>query len=122
MKIYKSDYIDPEQLYPLIGNNIRILRRQQQMTQEQLAEVIDTDQKYISKIESGKARPGLSVYLQIANSLQVSIDDLLVGVIAEKPEMAAADIPSVFPQIGRAERHLMHLLQNAVYQYLKEKE
>ncbi len=77
MKIYKSNLLSPDHLYPLIGRNIKRLRRQQNMTQEMLAELIDGDQKHISKIESGKARPGLSTYLRIANVFHVSVDCFL---------------------------------------------
>ena len=66
IEMYKDSSISPDQLYPLIGQNIKRLRRKYNMTQEELAVLIDGDQKAISRIESGKSRPGLSTYLRIA--------------------------------------------------------
>lgn len=61
MNQYNIDLISPEKLYPLMGKAIKRLRREHDMTQEQLAELVGGDQNYISKIESGKARPGLGL-------------------------------------------------------------
>ena len=41
--------------------------------------MLDCDQKYVSRLENGYARPTLEICLKIANFLQVSIDDLLEG-------------------------------------------
>ena len=64
------------------------------MTQEQLAEKINGDQKMISKIETGKARPGLSIYLQIANVFHVSIDYFLMDTLENYP-FGSSELPMI---------------------------
>lgn len=118
---YKDDFIPPERLYPLIGENIRRLRKQRNMTQEQLAECIGGDQKYISKIEIGKARPGLSTYLRIANAFQVSIDRFLKDAIEIDNNIKEDDFVQQAIS-NQAERKLTENLLSVVFQYLQEKE
>lgn len=89
---YQEDLLVPERLYPLIGQSIKRLRQQQRMTQEQLAELIDIDQKQISQIESGKARTRLPTYLRIANVFHVSIDDFLADALRIDHPTTAASI------------------------------
>lgn len=118
---YKDDLISPERLYPLIGESIRRLRKQQNMTQEQLAELIGGDQKYISKIEIGKARPGLSTYLRIANAFQVSIDSFLTDTIKLTCEYSGKDM-SKRTSLEQAEQKLTQNLLETIFRYLQEKE
>ena len=51
------------------------------LTQDELAARIGADQKRVSKIERGEARPNLTLCLKMANAFQVSVDALLDGVV-----------------------------------------
>ena len=46
-----------------------------------MATCIGLDQKRVSKIERGEARPNLTLCLRLANAFHVSIDTLLEGVV-----------------------------------------
>lgn len=48
----------------------------------------------ISKIETGKARPGLSIYLQIANVFHVSIDYFLMDTLENYP-FGSSELPMI---------------------------
>lgn len=114
---YRKDLLEPEKLYLLIGRNIKKLRRQHEMTQEQLAELINVDQKQISQIESGKARTCILTYLRIANVFHVSIDDFLADILCREQATTAASILQ-----GQSERQLLGDVVRAVIHYLGEKE
>lgn len=120
MEMYKKNMLSPDHLYPLIGRKIRYIRKQQNMTQEQLAEMIDGDQKYISKIEAGKARPGLSLYLKIANVFQVSIDYFLIDAIEVKSQSIDTE-DTILSALGDDERRLAHEILDTIFQYLSDK-
>ena len=62
-----------------IGARVRYHRKQNGLSQEQLAERISTSNVHISNIERGEKVPSLEVILSIANALSVSADDLLAG-------------------------------------------
>ena len=52
-KKYKKAYLAPNQLYLRFGENVRALRREKHLSQEELSEMVFTTQKYISCIETG---------------------------------------------------------------------
>lgn len=59
----------------ILGLRIRELRKQKGITQEQLAEMINIDQRNLSNIECGVTFPSKSLG-EIANALNVSLRDL----------------------------------------------
>lgn len=60
-----------------IGSIIRAKRKELKLTQAQLAELIGSDEYYISAIETGKRNPGSKFLVSLSNSLSIPIDSLL---------------------------------------------
>ena len=58
-----------------IGNKLRNLRRQKNLTQEELAERTDLSKGYISQIESQHASPSMETFLNILEVLGTSPSD-----------------------------------------------
>ena len=82
MTKYKEEYVHSDHLlYVQLGENVRKLRKRCHLTQDELAACIGIDQKRVSKIERGEARPNLTLCLKMANAFQVSVDALLDGVV-----------------------------------------
>lgn len=67
-----------KELILLIGSNIRTIRKQKGITQEQLSEVADINEKFLSSVENGK-ETNLSVgyIMSIAIALDVTFEDLI---------------------------------------------
>lgn len=63
--------------FKLIGERIQKLRTEKNMTQSELAEKIDTNQKHLSRIEGGYHRSILDAVVAIARALDVSVDYLI---------------------------------------------
>ena len=63
----------------ITGSTIRTLREKNKMTQQQLAEKLCVSDKTISKWETGKGLPDISLIEPLANTLKVSIPELLSG-------------------------------------------
>lgn len=60
-----------------IGIRIQKYRLEKGMTQEELAECIDSSQKYVSRIEGGYNRLSLDTTVAIAKALCISVDRLI---------------------------------------------
>ena len=73
-----------------LGNKIRELRRASHLTQEQLAEAVNLSTNHISVIERGVKTPKLDTFVDIANALGVSADEILVDVIDKSTEITAS--------------------------------
>ena len=63
----------------LVGNNVRRLRLQKGMTQEELAFEAEIDLTYVGGIERGRRNPSLIVLVRIAKALGVQPPRLLEG-------------------------------------------
>lgn len=60
-----------------LGQNLKRIRTQQQMSQGDIARSLDVDKGYISNIENGKKNPTLSTLARLAEALGVGVDDLM---------------------------------------------
>ena len=63
----------------ITGTTIKTLREKQHLTQSQLAEQLYISDKTISKWETGKGLPDISLLEPLANILKVSLPELLSG-------------------------------------------
>ena len=59
------------------GKNVKIERIKKDLTQEQLAEIMNVSQNYIANIEGGKANMSLGKILELSKYIGVSINALL---------------------------------------------
>lgn len=66
------------------GDKLREARKAKNLTQESLADDIETTQQYISEWERNKSEPTLSFILKLLKALDISFDELLDGVEPRK--------------------------------------
>jgi transcriptional regulator with XRE-family HTH domain len=63
-----------------IADNLFLLRRRAEHSQEELAERAKVSAGQIGSIESGKVLGMLDTYVRLAGALSLTLDDLLAGV------------------------------------------
>jgi transcriptional regulator with XRE-family HTH domain len=66
----------PPRLARQLGNRIRALRLEANVTQEQLAWACNLNKGYMSRVESGKQIPSVPVLATMARELGVELTDL----------------------------------------------
>ena len=62
-----------------IGKFISEMRKEQNMTQKQLAELLNISDKTVSKWECGKGMPDNSILLELCDVLHINVNELLSG-------------------------------------------
>lgn len=72
--------------YQLIGKRIKKRRDQVGLTQEKLAEACGISEQHISNIERSTSIPSLEVVMRIADTLNTTPDEFLVGTIRREGE------------------------------------
>ncbi len=84
-----------------VGRRIKAAREKRNMTQEDLAALIDISPTHVSVIERGAKILRMDTFVAIANVLEVSADELLVDVVdhaatgvASELSAAIADLPN----------------------------
>lgn len=69
-----------------IGKFIASCRKEQKLTQEQLAEKLNITYKAVSKWECGKGLPDASIMMDLCTILEITVNDLLSGEKVDKEE------------------------------------
>ncbi len=59
-----------------VGRNVQGLRRDQGLSQEELAHRADVHQTYLSGVERGRRNPSVLVLARIAEALGADVEDL----------------------------------------------
>lgn len=63
--------------YKLLGLNIKKIRKQNNISQNSLAEMVDLSREYIADIERGHKKVSLNKLFEIAKALNVGCYDLI---------------------------------------------
>lgn len=82
------------------GSRIKELRKRDGLTQEQLADLLNTSDSHIRKTENGQRSASIDLYIEIAGYFHVSLDYLLLGE-QYTPAQIRTDIENVIVQLQR---------------------
>lgn len=64
----------------LVGTRIRGFRKEQRLSQEELAEKCSLHPTYIGQLERGEKNPTIESVMKIANGLAIPIDQLFINI------------------------------------------
>ena len=73
--------MDNDDILKIIGNNIKIARRQMDYTQERLAEELNTSDKFVSMIERGASGLSITNIVNLCRILNIEPNTLFNGII-----------------------------------------
>ena len=93
-----------------IGKFISQCRKEQKLTQEQLAEKLNITYKAVSKWETGKGMPDSSIMLDLCNILKINVNELLSG---EKDTIKSSD-KTIIESLNENEKNLKKIYQGSI--------
>ena len=102
-----------------IGARVRHHRKQNGLSQEELAEQAETSRIHISNIERGEVAPSLEMLLSIANALNVSADDLLAGNLLSANTARTEEEIDILSDCSQEESHILLESMRAMKQVLR---
>jgi len=73
------------------GDNLKKIRVEKNVSQQELADMISTHSTHISRYERNLAQPSIEVVKKIAEALEVSTDTLIYGTQDEKVKNSLKD-------------------------------
>lgn len=100
--------------YSEVGKRIRYYRIKKGFTQEQLAFDIETSASYLSNIERAVKKPSLQKVAQIAEILDVSVEDLISPTHAP-PDNGLTDLEKLVVLCPKSDRDR---LLNSLYEII----
>ena len=91
----------------MVGARIKRFRVDRQLSQEELANLIGTIGKHISNIENGSRAPSLDLLIAIANSLEVSADDILCDSLTHSKSLVGNEIQTILLDCNHDEKEML---------------
>ncbi len=108
--------------YKELGKRIKIARIKADMTQEKLADTMGLSPSHMSNIETGTTRVSLTALVNIANTLSVTVDDLLYdSVIHARPQLER-DIQQIVDDCNDYELRVVKEVTQSVVDALRANE
>lgn len=105
--------------YKAIGKRIKIARIRADLTQERLAELVDVSPTHLSNIETGSTRVSLTLIVNLANALSVTVDDLLCDSVLMAKSQFQSDISSLIETCDEYEIRIVRDMTEALVQTLR---
>lgn len=93
--------------YATFGQRIGYLRKQKGISQEELAEKVNLSREFISMVENNKMGLGVDSLVNIANSLEVSADDILVDCLEYSTSTADSELHRLLLDCNEAEEYIL---------------
>lgn len=103
----------------LLGARIREIRKGARLSQELLAEKVNVDPRYISRIELGKCFPSLETLEKVAQALSMEIRDLFEFQHLVQDTATIQDIESLLDGVDGETRQLIFRITKAVTRAVK---
>jgi len=103
----------------LLGARIKEIRKARGLTQEQLAEMIDVEQKHVSRIESGKNFPSIDLLEKMAAALNVPLMGFFDFLHLEEDE-GIVNLEAMLMELDGNSRKIAHRLIRATIKALRD--
>ena len=101
-----------------IGKFISKCRKDKQLTQEQLAEMLNVTNKSISKWENGVCLPEASIYEPLCKILDITINELFAGQkIVDEDYKKIAEVTAILKAFKTKEEAVDYLMKETVTSY-----
>jgi transcriptional regulator with XRE-family HTH domain len=98
-----------------IGEKIKQLRTDKNLTQPQLAEAIGIEQSYLSKLENDKSIPSADIFQAILKALTVDVGSFLEGIDETIIHRQLRQIPEVANYLNAGVAYKIHNIKKWLY-------
>lgn len=104
----------------IFGENLKRLRVEKGISQEDMAKKIKIHANHLSRYERGLSAPSIEVVEKMAKLLDVSIDELVSGSVNERIEKNIADreLLNIFQKVQNLEAPQLAVVKDVVSAYL----
>jgi transcriptional regulator with XRE-family HTH domain len=105
----------------LLGERIRELRKSRGLTQEQLAELVEIEQKHVSRLELGKSYPTIERLEKIAQAVNVPLQTFFDFIHLADQQTQAKSIDEMFKELDEDNRKVAYKIFRGVIRSLQER-
>ena len=106
----------------LLGRRIREIRKAKGLTQEQLAELVNIEQKHVSRIELGKNAPTIDRLDQFSKALNVPLWEFFDFIHLADQKTRARSINEMLKELDEENQKLAYKIFTSIIRTLKDKQ
>lgn len=103
-----------------LGHRIRLMRKKKGLTQLHLSEMVGLSPTYISYIESGYKSMSLATFIEIANALNVTADELLIDSLENTVKVSNHELAALLSDCSDYEKRILLDVAAATKKTLRE--
>ena len=103
-----------------LGQRIRLMRKRKGLTQLHLSELVGLSPTYISYIESGYKSMSLATFIEIANALNVTADELLIDSLENTVKVSNHELAALLSDCSEYEKKILLDVASAIKKSLRE--
>ena len=96
------------------GKRVKIYRIERDLSQEELASHANMSVQYLSHVENARSKASLSTFIKIANSLDVTLNDLLYDSIKQSRVEFEKEIAAVLKDCSDYEMRVLANCLNGI--------
>lgn len=96
--------------YKAIGARLRVSRLKKNIKQEEVANLLDTTQSFISSMETGYKKPSLNTLIKLCRIYEISFDSILFDNLPHLKQSLNPDFDEILSDCNENERVFLLLL------------
>lgn len=100
--------------FKIIGKRIRSAREKKSLSQERLSEKLDVTVAFLSRVERGKSEVNLKRLSQIANVLDVPLEELITGTSPQNSNYLDKDLYEILIKCTPEKQKLIYNIAKIV--------
>ena len=93
--------------YVKLGKRVKHFREEKGISQDELGNLVWVNNVHISNIETGKKAPSIDLLIDLANSLGISVDDLLVDSLTHSASTTDYEIHQILIDCNKTEKEIL---------------
>lgn len=103
--------------YSEVGMRIAKLRRGLSLKQHELCEMLDVNYKYVSALETGRAKPSLEMIMKLCGALKTTPDYLLLGADSTAGKIADRQLLEKISRLSPKNKRLISGIADLIEDY-----
>ena len=103
-----------------LGQRIRLMRKKKGLTQLHISELVGLSPTYISYIESGNKSMSLATFIEIANALNVTADELLIDSLENTVKVSNHELAALLSDCSEYEKKILLDVASVTKKSLRE--
>lgn len=117
----KSGYVGKKYTGEYLGPRLKDARVKKGMTIQRLADEVGVMGNYISQMESGDKMPSMDTFIRLANTLDVTADDLLCDYLNAEKQVVNKKVNVDISSLDKSQQRFIEQLVALIIRFLKSR-